>query len=255
MKYGRDFANKIHKVLNQFGLTQKQTTLKSRTQEIVRLLKTVSTLDRQGTIESFELLLNARNAQSTFYKAYQIQLSECLTKNNDLVVFNQVFIRSLDVYESSFINKKVYPAPLKPFIKPSILEVKSPPSFSIGGKPDKIEKARWFADIPLHIKDEQAIEIIDSRINRSMNYLKTVFTNHFNMLKKRQERNKTFIENGWVKPLTGNLVSSPKGVIGNMACEIGESYLANTVATFYYYGISGYNGTEYGTFLGFSGKR
>ncbi len=255
VKYGLDFANKIHNVLNQFGLTQKQTTLKSRTQEIVRLLKTVSTLDKQGTVESFELLLNARNSQSTFYKAYQIQLSECLTKNNDLVVFNQTFIRSLDVYESAFINKKVYPAPLKPFIKPSILEIKNPPSFSIGGEPDRIEKARWFADIPLHIKDEQAIEIIESRINRGMNYLKTVFTNHFNMLKKRQERNKIFIENGWVKPLTGNLVSSPKGVIGNMACEIGESYLANTVATFYHYGISGYNGTEYGTFLGFSGKR
>lgn len=255
VKYGKDFTNKIHNALNKFGLTQKQTTLKSRAQEIARLLKTVSTLDKNGTVESFELLVNAQNSQSTFYKAYQIQLSECLTKNNDLLVFNSSFIRSLDVYESAFINKKVFPPSLKPLIKPNILEIKNPPSFSIGGEIGEIEKARWFADIPLHIKDEQAIEIIESRINRGMSYLKTVLTNHFCMLKNRQKRNKTFIENGWVKPLTGNLVSSPKGVIGNMACEIGESHLENTVATFYHYGISGYGGIEYSTFLGYSGKR
>ncbi|WP_299137304.1 hypothetical protein [uncultured Vibrio sp.] len=254
VKYGRDLTRKIHRTLNQFGLTQKTTTLKSRTQEIVRLLKTVSTLDKQGTVESFEMLLNARNSQFTFYKAYQIQLSECLAKNNELVVFNHSFIRALDVYESAFINKKVYPAPLKPFIKPSILEVKNPPSFSIGGEPGEVEKARWFADIPLYIKDEQAIEIIESRINHGMSYLKAVLINHFNMLKKRHERNKTFIKNGWIKPLRGNLVSSPQGVIGNMACKIGEDHIANTVATFYHYGINGYSGIEYSTFLGFMGK-
>ncbi|MFB1071983.1 hypothetical protein [Vibrio diabolicus] len=254
VKYGRDLARKIHDALKKFGLTQKSTSLTFRLMELLRLLKTVSILDTKGTVESFESLLNARNSQSTFYKAYQVQLSECLSKNNSLATFNQVFVRTLDVYESVFINTKVYPSPLKPFIKPKILEVKNPPSFSIGGEPSEIEKSRWFADIPLHIKDEKAVEIIDARINRNMSYLKAVLMNHFKALKKRQERNKRFIENGWIKPLTGNLVSSPQGVIGNMACKIGENHIANTVTTFYHYGINGYSGIEYSTFLGFGGK-
>lgn len=252
VKYGQAFTDKIHDALKLYGLTQKTTTLKGSLVKITSLLKTTSTLDRKTTVENFELLLSEKYVQSTFYKAYQLQFSECLVKGNDPVNFNKVFNDSLDIYTSVFINTKLYPAPLKEFIAPKILSVKNPPSFSTGGKTSELEKMRWFANIPLHIKDEQAIAMIETRIERDMNILKTVFTEHFNQLQQRQERNKTFIDKGIVKPLEGN-IGARKGSNKTQAYPIGEHHLDNTIATFYKYGISGYNG-QYEVFLGFAGK-
>ncbi|MEZ9577424.1 MULTISPECIES: hypothetical protein [unclassified Vibrio] len=249
VKYGRYFTDKIHDALRIYGLGQKTNTLQSRIFELVNLLEVVSILDKKGTIESFELLLDENNVQVTFYKVFQIKLSECIFKNNNLVAFNRAFITSIEAYESAFINRRVYPSPLKPFIRPKVLQVQNPPSFSSGGKASELEKVRWFADIPLQIKDEEAIEIIEARNNRDMGYLKTVLVSHFHDIKRRQERNKAFIENGRVKPITGNV-----GGRGAIAHPIGSVHLENTVATFYHYGIGGYKGTDYDVFLGFRSK-
>ena len=249
VKYGQAFTDKIHDALKRYGLTQKKATLRNHIFRITSLLEITSTLDRNATVASFELLLSEKYVQSTFYKAYQLKFSECLVKGNDLVSFNKSFNDSLDIYTSVFINTKLYPAPLKAFIAPTMLNVKNPPSFSSGGNPSKLEKMRWFGNIPLHIKDEQAIAMIETRIERDMNILKTVLTEHFNQLKQRQERNKIFIEKGIVKPLEGN-VGSRKG---RESYPIGEHHLDNTIATFYKYGINGYKGV-YEQFLGFLGK-
>ena len=248
VKYGQAFTNKMHDALKRYGLTQKTSSLRTNLKYITTLLKTTSTLDIKATVASFELLLSEKHVQSTFYKAYRLQFSKCLVKGNDLVTFKNTFKTSLDIYTSVFINTKLYPAPLKAFIAPSMLSVKNPPSFLSGGKASEIEKMRWFADIPLHIKDEQAIAMIETRIDRDMNMLKTVFTKHFNQLKQREKRNKTFIESGIVKPLDGNRK-------GSEAYPIGEHHLDNTIATFYHYGINGYKDeVNYRQFLGFNGK-
>ncbi|MEZ8417788.1 hypothetical protein AB6D02_20630 [Vibrio splendidus] len=249
-RYGRSFTDKIHDAVKRYGLTQKTNSLETRIRTLLYLLEVASGLDRKSTVETFELLLSASNVQSTFYKAYQIQLSECICKGNDLVQFNRDFITSLDLYNTVFINTKLYSSPLKPFIKPKVLKLKNPPSLSSGGKPSELEKTRWFADIPLQIKDEQAIEIIETRICRDMAYLRAVLTNHFNELKERQERNKDFIERGLIRPLTGK-----GGAAINEACKVGENNIENTVATFYQYGIGGGpSSMGYEFFLGFTGK-
>ena len=245
VKYGQTFTNKIHAVLKQYGLTQKYNSLGNASAQILALLKTTASLDVTASVENFELLLSAQCVQATFYKVYQLQLAECLAKGNDLVHFNKGFKNSLEIYTSAFINTKLYPAPLKDFIAPAILKVKNPPSFSSGGKPSDVEQMRWFADIPLYIKDDQAVEIVNDRLNRDMNFLKTVFNAYFNELKQRQARNESFIETGIIKPLEGNV---------GVAYEIGENHLENTIATFYHYGINGYKSVNYDSFLGFDGK-
>lgn len=246
-KYGRAFTDKIHDAMKHYGLTQKTNSLESRIRIFLYLLEVASRLDRKGTVETFESLLSAHNVQSTFYKAYQIQLSECICKGNDLVQFNRAFITTLDLYNTVFINTKLYAPPLKPFIKPKVLKLTNPPSFSSGGKPSDLEKTRWFADIPLQIKDEQAIDIIETRICRDMAYLRAVLTSHFNELKERQERNKEFIERGLIRPLAGK-----GGAATNEACQVGENNIENTVATFYHYGIGGSRSMAYELFLGFT---
>lgn len=247
VKYGRSFTDKIHNALKHYGLTQKTVTLQSRISQFSTFLEIVTFLDKKSSVQSLEHLLNAINVQSTFLKVYHCMLSICIAKNNNIVRFNNVFNDAIKTYQVVFVNTKIYPAPLLPFVTPNLKKVNHPPSFSSGGKASANEKMRWFADIPLHIKDEEAVAIIESRINRDMDYLKSTFTNHFNDLKARQERNKTFIESGWVKPLMGNTGGTP----GTTAIKIGLSYLENTVATFYHYGINGYKGHSYSNFLGY----
>ncbi|MFS2262239.1 hypothetical protein [Vibrio vulnificus] len=254
VKYDQTLSAKIYDALTRFGLTQKTNTLKHSLYQILSLLEGVSSLDLKGTVESYELLLSEKNVQSTFYKVYRIKLSQCLVMQNDLANFNRSFVNTLDIYTSVFINTKIYQAPLKPFVKPSILKDINPPSFSAGGKLSDLDKIRWFSDIPLQIRDDEAVNLIESRVNRDMSYLKAVLINHFNELKNRQERNEEFIEAGKVKPLSGNKGGKKGMSQGGAAYDIGMNHLDNVIATFYSYGIGGYEGHSYTAFLGFKGK-
>lgn len=249
VKYGRDFTSKIYEILKRYALTQKTESLRIRLADIMTLLESVAVLDKSGTVESFEGLLSARNVHATFYKVYQMNLAQCIYKGNDIYQFNRRLLDSFDIYNSAFINTKVYSASLKPFIKPNVKKVKNPPSFSSGGEPTTAEKMLWFSDIPLHIKDEQTIKIIEDRLDQTMGFLRKSFMSHFEELKQRHHQNRELLEKGLVKPLTGNHVS-----INHSAYPIGREHLANTIATFYHYGINGYTGAAYDQFLGYRGS-
>ncbi|MGR5556332.1 hypothetical protein ACQKQC_08540 [Vibrio fortis] len=253
VKYGLSLTNKIHNALKNYALTQKRETLHSRIISFIPFLKTVCALDKKGAVNSLERLLNASHVQSTFLKVYHIMLSDCISKNNDIFIYNKQFCSNICMYQLVFVDTKLYPAPLIPFVTPSVKNVKNPPSFLSGGKPSNIEKMRWFTDIPLCIKDDEAIDIIKSRLNRNMDYLKSVLTNHFDCLRAKQERNKNFINNGRIKPLEGNIVST-KGSVFDQASDTGPNHLENTIATFYHYGINGCSHRKYATFLGYRGN-
>ncbi|MDC5706162.1 hypothetical protein [Vibrio europaeus] len=253
VKYGLSLTDKIHTALKNYALTQKRETLHSLILAFVPFLKTVCALDKEGSANSLERLLNASHVQSTFLKVYHLMLSDCISKNNDIAIYNKQFCRNVGIYQLVFIDTKVYPAPLIQFVTPSVKNVKNPPSFLSGGKPSNIEKMRWFAEIPLCIKDNEAIDVIESRLNRDVSYLKSVLTNHFNDLKAKQDRNRTFINTGRIKPLEGNTLST-KGSEFGQANEIGSNHLENTIATFYHYGINGCSHRKYVTFLGYRGN-
>ncbi|AZS27483.1 hypothetical protein DYL72_20310 [Vibrio anguillarum] len=250
VRYGRNFSLKINGNLKAYALTQKTSTLNRKVLGFVSLLNSVAMLDTRGSVKSFEKLLSASHVHTTFYKAYQIQLTQCIAKGNDLYGFNRDFIDSIASYQSAFINTKTYPSPLKPLLKPDVKTVKNPPSFSTGGKPSDSEKLIWFSNIPLHIKDEEAIDIIEIRLSRVMGFMRQAFDRHFEKLKELQSRNEKLRNEGLVKPLLGNQGGSGER---RRSFSIGGEDLANTIATFYHYGINGYTGGEYNAFLGFVG--
>ncbi|MBT2919589.1 hypothetical protein [Vibrio anguillarum] len=250
VKYGRDFALKIHEAIKSYALTQKTNSLKVRLLALIYLLESIASLDRHNSIKSFEALLGASCVHITFYKVYQIQMARCITKGSVLYDFNRRFINTIDVYESVFINTKIYAAPLKPFIKPDVKTIKDPPSFSSGGKASETEKLIWFSNIPLHIKDEETVDIIEARLNRVMVFMRNAFDSHFKMLKEKQARNDGFRKKGLVKPLTGNHGRSGEY---KSSSPFGREHLANTIATFNRYGVKGYTGSQYEAFLGFLG--
>ncbi|KOE82138.1 MULTISPECIES: hypothetical protein [Vibrio] len=247
VRYGQGVTAKIHDAIRRFGLTQKSATLDTIISLILGVIETVALLDDKRTVESFEVLLSEQHVQSTFLKVYQLQLSRALVEQADLKSFHRRYCRAVNLYTTVFINTKIYPAPLMAFIIPVYKTPINPPSFSTGGDPSELEELRWFADIPLQIRDDEAIAIIESRINRDMSFFKAVLINYFNYLIERQTRNKAFIKLGQVKALTGN-------VGGSNSLEVGMSHLDNTIATFYHYGINGYTGASFIEFLGYRGK-
>lgn len=248
--YSHDYALKINEILKNYALTQKTNTLQTRLPELVALLETVSLLDTRSTTTSFENLLSAEQVHITFYKAFQIQMSQCIAKGNDLKTFNKLFTTAVGIYQSAFIDTNTFPAPFKPLITPNVKTVKNPPSFSTGGKVSETEKLIWFSDIPLYIKDEDAIEIIESRLNRVMIFMRDALSGEFERLKERQTRNELLRSEGSVKSTTGNQGGS---VEGRRGFDIGSEHLANTIATFNHYGINGYGDQAYEQFLGYKG--
>ncbi|MBF4443792.1 hypothetical protein, partial [Vibrio anguillarum] len=57
---------------------------------------------------------------------------------------------------------------------------------------------------PLKIKDEEAVSIIQKRLERDMAYIKQVCLVKFEELLERERRNKAFLKTGLVKPLRCN---------------------------------------------------
>lgn len=256
VKYGYDFTNKIYSAIHNYSLTQKYSTLQTRKLDLLILLNAFAEIDSGNNTESLEIQLSERYVQAFFLKAYRFQLAACLASQNNIKFFHVQWKQAVATYTSVFIDTKVFDAPLQPFVTPECKATTSKtPSFSVGGKPKVNEKLRWFADIPLKIRDDEAVAIIRERIDRDMLHLKSVLMSRFEELKKRQSRNKQFIEVGTVKPLMGNqgsnLIINSNGIA---VYPIGEQHLESTIATFYHYGLGGYSGVAYDRFLGYSGN-
>jgi hypothetical protein len=99
-------------------------------------------------------------------KAYHVLLSKNIQSGNCVKYFiwdwSQYYIPK---FTSCFIETGFIEEPINPFIAPKF---KSPnnnlQTISIGGKFSAKEQVRVFVDIPLEIKDEKALEIIEKRL-------------------------------------------------------------------------------------------
>ena len=108
---------------------------------------------------------------------------------------------SLAIIQSAFIATGVFDEPHKPFIVPKWKDPKdAAPIFSIGGNKTRQESNRWFANIPLKIKDDEVVSIIQQRLERDMAHIKQVCLVKFEEFLERERRNNAFLKTGLVKP-------------------------------------------------------
>ncbi|MFB1075427.1 hypothetical protein [Vibrio diabolicus] len=150
---------------------------------------------------------------------------------------------AINTYSQCFIQTGIFDAPLKPFLTPTWKEpVNDDLSFSIGGNATQKESQRWFEDIDLHIKDEEAVNTIHLRLNKDLNHIKTVCAHIFEQTKTIHTRNVSYAQEGNIKPL----INPTHGT----RFPIGLGHLKNTITTFYHHGI-GADSSHYLQFLGF----
>ncbi|MDE1232924.1 hypothetical protein [Vibrio aestuarianus] len=243
--FGEAFTNKVHLALRNYAFTQKSSTLNQALISFRKLFEGFSTVynDRDGL--TIEALLSRNHVQLFFHKVFKVLFVRSQAAQNCPRNFHIKWRYTINCYIECFINTSVFAEPHKSFIVPYWKDPKdAAPTFSIGGNATQPENLRWFANIPLKIKDEEAVSIIQQRVERDMAHIRHVCLLKLEELLEREDRNKAFQSKGSVKPLSSN---SHNHQYYNL---VGADKLDNTVATFYAHGIAAKD-TGYLSFLGF----
>ncbi len=248
VNFGEVFTNKVHLALKNYAFTQKSSSLSQALTVLRKLFVGFSTVynDRDGL--SIEALLSRNHVQLFFHKVFKVLFVRSQAAQHCPKTFHVMWRDTINYYTECFINTGVFAEPHKPFIVPAWKDPKeAAPTFSIGGNATPPENLRWFANIPLKIKDEEAVSIIQQRLERDMAHIRHVCLLKFEELLAREDRNRAFQSTGLVKPLSGTLGYTQYNDF------VGADKLDNTVATFYAHGIAAKD-TGYLSFLGFHGN-
>jgi len=244
VNFGEAFTNKVHLALKNYAFTQKSTTLTQVLQRLKQLFVGMSTAYNESNELTIEALLSRNHVQQFFHKIFKLLFVRSQAAQHCPKYFHIHWRDTINYYTACFIDTGVFAEPHKPFIVPSWKDPKdAAPTFSIGGDATEKESYRWFADIPLKIRDEEAVSIIQQRLERDMAHIRHVCLVKFQELLEREERNKAFLKTGLVKPLSD--------ILGCLQYHyfVGADKLDNTVATFYAHGIAAKD--NYISFLGF----
>ncbi len=247
VNFGEAFTNKVHLALKNYAFTQKSSSLSRALNELKRLFVGIATVynDRDGL--TIETLLSRNYVQLLFHKVFKVLFVRSQAAHNCPKGFHAKWKATINYYTECFINTGVFAEPHKPFIVPDWKDPKDEaPTFSIGGNATQPENLRWFANIPLKIKNEEAVSIIKQRVDGDMEHIRHVCLLKFYELLEQEKRNKAFQSTGSVKPLSSN---SNNPQYHNL---VGADKLDNTVATFYAHGIAAKD-IGYLNFLGFHG--
>ncbi|MDK9764911.1 hypothetical protein KI743_23170 [Vibrio sp. D420a] len=248
VNFGEMFTNKVHLALKNYAATQKSSTVIGALKELRKLFVGITIVYNEKSGLTIDTLLSRNHVQLFFHKVFRVLFVRSQVAQYCPKSFHKQWRNTINHYTECFINTGVFAEPHKPFIAPDWKDPKSSaPTFSIGGNATQPENLRWFANIPLKIKDEDAVSIIKQRVDRDLAHIKHVCLLKFEELLEREERNKVFQSKGTVKPLSSN---SHNHQFYNL---VGTNELANTVATFYAHGIAA-KGGSYLSFLGFSGN-
>lgn len=248
VNFGETFTNKVHLALKNYAYTQKSTSLAQALIILKSLFLGISTVYNERDGLTIEALLSRNHVQLFFHKVYKVLFVRSQAAQHCPKSFHVRWRNIINHYTECFINTGVFSEPHKPFIVPCWKNPKdTAPTFSIGGNAMQLESSRWFANIPLKIKDEETVLIIQQRVERDMAHIRHVCLLKFEELLEREDRNKAFLNTGSVKPLSGTL--------GYLQYNhfVGADKLDNTVATFYAHGISA-KSSGYLSFLGFNGN-
>lgn len=244
--FGESFTDKIHSAINNYAFKQNSTTLRGSITNLKNLFIGMASAYTKRNGFTIETCLSRNHTQAFFHKIYKINLALSQASQLSPKSFHNKWKNTIGIYKECFIDTGIFDEPLKPFIIPAWKDpMGKAPTFSIGGEPKKEEALRWFANIPLKIKDQETIKIITQRLDRDMSHIKHVCQLKFKELIEREARNQEYVKIGSVKPVSVKHNS-------DYYSYCGEDELENTIATFSHYGIKGR--AEYLRFLGFKGN-
>lgn len=242
--YGAEFTSLVHKTISNFTRTHKTTRISSILSKLVSLLNEFTLHCK--TQEDLKHSLKSENSHLFIEEIFNSMFFKSMINDHDPKNFTKTWTKTINLFNQCFIKSSFFEEPLKPFLAPQFKEPRtSSHSISIGGDLKDKEKDHWLTNIPLEIKDEAVLEVIQQRLNLDLEHIRVVTKRMLQDIKNRLERNKEFREKGEIKPLPSDIDKKKK-------TPVGIDYLQNTVATFYHHGFA--VGSRTTTFLGFDGQ-
>ena len=242
--YGAEFTTQIHAAISDYARKHKTTSFRSSLSRLMSLLNEFTVHCK--TKENLDHSIKAENSPALMENILNSMLFKSMINNNDPKTFTNTWMKTVKNFLDCFIDTNFFEEPLKPFLIPEFREPNtSTHTISVGGDLSEKEKERWFVDIPLEIRDEEALDVIHQRLNRDLEHIRTVSQKMFEDIKYRLNRNLEYREVGAIKPPPGSVT-----IKNNI--PMGIDHLANSVATFYHYGFG--VGSRTTTYLGFDGQ-
>lgn len=230
--FGDELTIDIYHHAREYGRTQKATTLRGDVSNIVALLNSFTTYCNSADDLRAQLKSNKLNA--FFEKVMWCSFSRYLVKGYEGATFFTTWTQTINVFRVCFINSGLIDEPVRPILTPSFKKDSQPVAkIATGGKLTSNEEQLWLASIPLHIKDEAVIQIIEDRLRVSEEHVRASYHAVFERIKEKHQRNLELAKTGSVKPMRG----VGGGVKKSEYVRVGRDHLANCIATFYAYGI------------------
>lgn len=242
--FGDELTADIYHHAWEYGTTQKSTTLRSVVKELSVLLNSFAA--HCNSADDLRAQLKTNKLSAFLEKVMLRSFSSHLAKGNKNEIFFSRWRKVIKVFRICFIDSGLIDEPVRPILTPSFKEDSQPiAKIATGGKLTSNEEQLWLASIPLYIKDEAAIQIIEGRLRASEEHVRVSYHTVFERIKEKQERNLELANTGSVKPIRGVGGSVKR----NEYVRVGRDHLANSITTFYTYGIGAVD-TNYNTFLG-----
>lgn len=231
--FGDELTADIYRHACLYGTTQKSSTLRHGVTALTDLLNLFAT--HCNSADNLLAQLKTNNLSAFLEKVMWYSFSSHLAKNNKSATFFVLWARTIKVFRICFIDSGLIDEPARPILTPLFKEDSQPiAKIATGGKLTSNEERLWLASIPLHIKDEAAIQIIEDRLRESEDHVRASYHAVFERIKEKHERNLELAKTGMVKPIRGG---AGGGVKRNEYVPVGRDHLANCIATFYKHGI------------------
>jgi hypothetical protein len=230
--FGDELTSEIYHHSYEYFTTQKSTTMQWVHVELKALLNSFAMYCNSA--DDLRAQLKTNKLSAFLEKVLWCSFSSHLAMGNKNKVFFVSWARTINIFRVCFIDSGLIDEPVRPILTPQFKEDSQPiAKIATGGKLTSREEQLWLASIPLHIKDEAAIQIIEGRLRASEEHVRASYHAVFECMKEKHERNIKLAKTGKVKPIRG----VGGGVKKNEYVPVGRDHLANSIATFYEYGI------------------
>lgn len=241
--FGDELTADIYHHACEYGTTQKNTSLSNCVIALTVLLNSFVT--HCNSPDDLRAQLKANELSAFLEKVMLCSFSSHLAKGSKNAIFFVRWARAINFFRVCFIDSGLIDEPVRSILTPAFKEDSQPiAKIATGGKLTSSEEQLWLASIPLYIKDEAAIQIIEDRLRVSEDHVRASYHAVFERIKERYERNLKLAKTGSVKPIRG----VGGGVKRNEYVRVGRDHLANSIATFYKHGIGAVD-VCYDTFL------
>lgn len=194
MHYGESFSNLLFNHLNDYASKTITTTFVSNFGNFVQ--HGSLWIEIEPNLDGLKQALKANNVSAFFESCMLLGFAKNQADGKDPKAFFKRWAAFVDFYKKVFTKKSnIFQEPSREIICPNFKDAKHLPSFprKKGVQPTILNK--WIVNIPLHLTDSDAVELLKDRVSNDICYLKSFLEQEFEEIKKRMDAtNSTYSE-------------------------------------------------------------